>query len=315
MNPIKRPLRNPLLLAAPAILWAACGNHPGAADAYGNFETVETTVSAQGTGNLLRFDVEEGVHLPAGREVGLIDTVPASLQLQEAVANRKAILVQHGDIAAELAVQQARLTDLQREEKRLEKLVAGKAATAKQLDEMRGQIAIQRSRMEAVTAKNPAISAKVLAMDAKVDLLRQQLADLHIINPMAGVVTVTTAEPHEFASPGRPLYRIAQMDTLDLRAFMDGAHLADLMIGAHVEVGIDRGDSGIVRLPGRISWLSSEAEFTPKTIQTREERVDMMYAFKVRVPNHNGLLKNGMPGEVYLMRPDGRSTKRAKNVQ
>jgi HlyD family secretion protein len=288
---------HPILFAA---LLASCGNHEGAADAYGNFEAVETLVSAKGAGELLRFDVEEGMKLKAGVQVGLIDTTLLALHLQEGAANREATASQAGNVVAQVAVQEARLHDLQREEERLVKLVAGKAATQKQLDEMRGQITIQKRQVAAVEAQNPAIVSQVRAFDARAALLRKQISDLHIVNPINGTVVSKLAEPHELASPGRPLYRIAAMDTLELRAYISGAQLGSVKTGSNVEVGIDGGDGSIVRMPGRVSWVSSEAEFTPKTIQTREERVDMVYAFKVRVANANGVLKSGMPGEVYL---------------
>ena len=292
--------RTPLYFGPFVLLLTACGNGDDGADAYGNFETVETQVSARGMGELLAFHVEEGMALKAGQDVGLIDTTQLALQLQEVAANRAAVASQGGDVVAQIAVQEARLADLQREEARLEKLVAGKAATQKQLDDMQGMIAIQQRQIAAVAARNPSIVAQVRALDAREALLRQQLADLHVTNPVNGTVVSKLTEPHEYVNPGKPLYRIAQMDTLELRAYIDGAHLTAVRIGAEVEVGIDRGDSGVVRLPGRISWVSSEAEFTPKIIQTKEERVDMVYAFKVRVPDREGMLKNGMPGEVFL---------------
>ncbi|MEO8588783.1 MAG: HlyD family efflux transporter periplasmic adaptor subunit, partial [Flavobacteriales bacterium] len=136
--------------------------------------------------------------------------------------------------------------------------------------------------------------------EAREAFLRKQIRDQRIVNPVNGTVVSKLAEPHELASPGRALYRIAAIDTLELRAYISGARLGSIKINGSVEVGIDGGDGNMVRMPGRVSWISSEAEFTPKTIQTREERVDMVYAFKVRVANPNGTLKSGMPGEVHL---------------
>lgn len=286
-----------LLLELPA-----CTGSDEPADAYGNFETVETLVSAKGSGELLRFDVEEGMSLDADKPVGLIDTTQLALQLREIDANRAAVTSQHGNLVAQLEVQDARMADLLREQKRLNTLFAGHAATQKQVDDMASQVAVLRKQTAAIETQNPGITAQVRALDAKEAQLRQRIADQHIINPVRGTVTVKLAEAHELATPGRPLYRIADMDTLELRAYISGAQLARVKLGAPVEVGIDRGDSGVVRLTGRVSWISSEAEFTPKTIQTRDERVDLVYAFKVRVANTDGALKNGMPGEVYLDR-------------
>jgi len=289
----------PSILLLTTIL-AACGDGDDGADAHGNFEAVETLVSARGSGELLSFRVEEGLLLEAGAPVGLIDTVMPALLLAQAEAERAATGSRSGDLAAQLAVQDARIADLQREEARLARLVAGKAATQKQLDDMRGQIAIQQRQLAALEAQNPGITAQVRAMDARIALLRRQVEDQHVVNPVRGVVVAKLVEPHELVAPGRPLYRLAAMDTLELRAYISGAHLGEVATGRPVEVGVDGPDGGIVRLPGRVSWVSSEAEFTPKTIQTREERVDMVYAFKVRVANTDGLLKSGMPGDVHL---------------
>ena len=279
-------------------LLASCGNGDGDADAHGNFEAVETLVSAKGSGELLDFRVEEGMTLEAGASVGTIDTV--MLASPSASFTLKVSVSRAGDLAAQFAVQDARVADVQREEERLTRLVAGKAATQKQLDDIRGQIAIQRRQLSALEAQNPTITAQVRALDARIALLRRQIDDQHVINPVHGTVVAKLAEPHELVAPGRPLYRLAAMDTLELRAYISGGRLGGIRTGSAVEVGIDGSDGAIVRLPGRVSWISSEAEFTPKTIQTREERVDLVYAFKVRVANTDGVLKSGMPGEVYL---------------
>lgn len=286
-----------------AALLTACGGHDGDADAYGNFEAVETQVSARGTGSLLEFRVEEGMVLKADEDVGVIDTTLLALQAEEIHANREATASQARNLLAQIAVQDARLADLHREEDRLVKLVAGKAATTKQLDDMRGAIAVQQKQISALEAQNPGIVSQVRGFDAREAFLRQQLADLHIINPVNGTVVSKTAQLRELATPGRALYRIAAMDTLELRAYVSGADLSRIAIGRDVEVGIDNGDGQLTRMPGRVSWISSEAEFTPKTIQTREERVDMVYAFKVRVANPEGRIKNGMPGEVFFSGP------------
>lgn len=280
-------------------LLAACGGDEQQADAYGNFEAVETLVSAKGTGELLDFRVEEGMTLMPGAVVGTIDTVMLSLQVQEVMANSSATASRSGDVGAQIAVQEARLQDLQREEERLVKLVAGKAATQKQLDDIRGQITIQRKQVAAIGAQNPGIASQVRAFHAREELLRRQLDDQRIVSPVKGTVVAKLAEPHELVVPGKPLYRIAAMDTMELRAYASGNDLGRLTLGGTVNVGVD-GEAGLTELPGRVSWISAEAEFTPKTIQTREERVDMVYAFKVRVANTDGRLKSGMPGEVFL---------------
>lgn len=282
---------------------SACSNGNGDADAYGNFEAVETLVSAKGAGELISFNLEEGMELEAGQQVGVIDTTLLSLQAEQVAANREAIASQARNLVAQVAVQDARVADLQREEARLVELVAGKAATQKQLDDMRGQITIQKKQVAALESQNPGIVSQVRAMNAQEAIIHRQIRDMRIVNPATGTVVSKLVEPHELTAPGKGLYRIAQMDTLELRAYVSGSQLVNVKVGAAVEVGIDNGENGLVRLPGRVSWISSETEFTPKTIQTREERVDMVYAFKVRVPNSDGALKSGMPGEVYFNSP------------
>jgi HlyD family secretion protein len=290
-------------LLASVLLLTACHKDQGTADAYGNFEAVETLVSAKGTGELLRFDVEEGMTLEAGTTVGVIDTTILALQAKEIIADRDAIASKARNVVAQIEVQDARMAELLREQKRVQNMFADHAATQKQLDDMGSRIAVLKKQSAAIETQDPGITAQVRALDAKEAQVRQRIADMHVVNPVHGTVVVKLAEAHELAAPGKPLYRIADMDTLELRAYISGARLAGVKLGAHVQVGIDRGDSGVVRRPGRVSWVSNEAEFTPKTIQTREERVDMVYAFKVRVANSGGLLKNGMPGEVYLNTP------------
>ncbi|MFT3884024.1 MAG: HlyD family efflux transporter periplasmic adaptor subunit [Flavobacteriales bacterium] len=292
-------MRTTYFLLIATITLSACSGGDRDADAYGNFEAVETLVSAKGAGELIDFRVEEGMVLQAGALVGTIDTVLLALQAEEVAASRAATASRSGDLVAQIAVQDARLKDLQREEERFVKLVAAKAATQKQLDDIRGQIAIQRKQADALAAQNPGIAAQVRAFNAREELLRQQVRDQSIINPVRGTVVAKLAEAHELMAPGRPLYRIAALDTLELRAYTAGSDMERLRIGADVLVGVDTGE-GLTKLPGRVSWISTEAEFTPKTIQTREERVDMVYAFKVRVANTDGRLKRGMPGEVYL---------------
>lgn len=287
------------LLTAAALL-AGCTKHTGDADAYGNFEAVETLISAKAAGELVRFDVEEGQDLAANTRVGTIDTTALTFQLAEIAANKDAVASNARNLAAQIAVQDETLKNLQREEERLVRLVEGGAATTKQLDDMRGEIAVVKKRIATISTQDPSVAAQLRAFDAKRDQVRQTIADHAVVNPVHGTVVAKLAEDHELAAPGKALYRIAQLDTLELRAYISGAHLSQLKLGTTVDVGIDDGAGKLARVPGRVSWISSEAEFTPKTIQTREERVDLVYAFKVRVANSDGRLKAGMPGEVYL---------------
>lgn len=285
-----------VLLAS--VAFTSCNSNSDQPDAYGNIETTTTQVSAKTGGELLQFSVEEGTRLKAGQSVGLVDTLPLHLQKMEVLANKQAIATQNQQLVAQIEVQKDELANLVREEHRLEKLVAAKAAPSKQLDDMQGMVKVARQKLQMTRTQHPQISAKLEAMDAKLDQIQQQLAYCHVKNPINGTVLTKLAEPHEMVQPGKPLYRIAPLDTIEVRAYVTERQLHSLKLGQKVTVKID-GDEQLKAFSGRVSWISAEAEFTPKVIQTREERVDMVYAFKVRVPN-NGALKIGMPAEVYF---------------
>ncbi len=283
-------------------LLVACNKNVKRADAYGNFEADEVRVAAQVKGPILQLKVEEGQELKAGQAVGLIDTTAIYLQKQQLLSSLQALRAKLRDPEPEIKVLQRQKEVLLKERHRLEKLIEGKAATPKQLDDLDGQIAILEQKIAAArsTAQqaNRAILSEEAPLQAKLASINDQLQRCHITNPVQGQVLSKLAEEGELASPGKPLYVIAPLDTLILRAYLGATQLPEIHTGMEVKVRIDAPDGEYYHYTGTIQWISPKAEFTPKIIQTKEERVHLVYAVKVAVPN-NGKLKIGMPAELY----------------
>ena len=283
-----------ILILAISIL--GCNRDQEKADAYGNFEVDETIISAQVAGQLLDFVVEEGNQLDSGQFVGLIDSTDLVLQKSEIIANRQAVQLQQSSVTAESKVMQAELNNLQRERKRVVELIKAEAATSKQLDDLTGAIAVLESKMQALTNQYSLIKAQVQAIDAKMGLLNERIRKCTITNPANGTVLTKLAQRYELVGPGKPLYKMANLDNIFLRAYISEPQLTQIKLGQDVTVSVDEA-AGTKTYPGKISWIASEAEFTPKIIQTREERVNLVYAIKIRVTN-DGFLKLGMPADV-----------------
>jgi len=283
---------------------AACQPEENGADAYGNFEATETVVSAEAGGKLLFLKAEEGQTLKAGELTALVDTTLLHLQKNQLQATLGAIGKKTQDPNPQIAVLEGQKANLARERERVKNLLADKAATPKQLDDLDGQIAvverqITAARRQAGTANTGILSEKDPVL-AQIRFLDEQIRRCYVRNPVGGTVLVKLAEPSEVVGFGSPLYKIAPLDTLELRAYVSGEQLGKIKIGQQVTVQVDKEGGGVRTLPGTVSWISDRAEFTPKTIQTKQERVNLVYAFKVRAANEGGALKIGMPGEVVF---------------
>jgi HlyD family secretion protein len=285
-----------LIILALTLQVISCNTNGDKADAYGNFEVEEITISAQANGELLQFDVEEGTQLKMNQLVGVIDSTTLVIQKSEIIANIQSVKVNKTGIAAEQNVLKSEMANLKRELKRIKKLMESEAATQKQLDDLEGNIEVLKSKMLAINSQYAAIDAQVNALYAKVNLINEQISRCQIINQSAGLVLTKLARANELVSPGRPLYKIADMSKIYLKAYISEPQLATIKQGQQVTVAIDYQD-GQKEMVGTITWVSAESEFTPKIIQTREERVNLVYAIKVAV-NNDGYLKLGMPGEV-----------------
>ncbi|WP_020607365.1 HlyD family secretion protein [Spirosoma spitsbergense] len=309
-----KPACIPLLFCL-VVVASACQNNDDTADAYGNFEAVETTVSAEATGTLQQFTVQEGESLKAGQTVGQIDTEQLKLRKAQLLASKKAVQSRTPNVAAQLsafdnqvAVQQQQLKTLEREKQRTRNLIAAGAAPTKQLDDIQAQMdginrqiaLIRQQRVAQASALNTqrsGTSAEAAPLAEQVKQIDDQIAKSAVINPVGGTVTVKYAEPGEVVSYGKPLYNVAALDNIILRAYVAGDQLTNVKTGQRVTVFVDAPDDKLKPYEGTVTWVSSKAEFTPKIIQTKDERVNLVYAMKISVKN-DGTLKIGMPGEV-----------------
>ena len=300
----------PLLLLA-----AACQKNGPKADAYGNFEADEMIVSAEANGQILELRLEEGQTLQTGQLVGRIDSTQLVLRKEQLQAAIRAVAAKSPAIGAQLAVYEKQLdanrqqlATLEREKQRVEKLLKSDAATPKQLDELNDQITLVQRQMDVVLQQRSAtdaslstqkggLLAEILPLQKQIAQLDDQIAKCRVVNPVDGTVLTRYAETGELATFGKPLYKIADLRTLVLRAYVAGDQLGNIRLGQELKVAIDAPDGGMREFPGKITWISSRAEFTPKIIQTKDERVNLVYAVKIAVEN-DGSLKIGMPGEL-----------------
>ena len=284
------------------LLAAACGRN-GDFDATGTFEATEVVVSAEAAGRILRFDAEEGDRLEAGRQVGAIDTVQLYLQKLQLERQRASVVSNRPDIAKQVASLREQIAKQQTERRRVENLLRDGAATTKQLDDIDAQIKVLDGQLEAQlsTLRNNAasIDENSSSIELQIARIEDQLAKCRIASPVAGTVLAKYSEAGELASVGRPLMKVADLDRIYLRAYFTSDQLAALKLGQEVTVTADFGGDSRIDYPGRIVWIASESEFTPKTIQTRDSRANLVYAVKIAVEN-DGRLKIGLYGEVKL---------------
>lgn len=290
--------RMSLLIGIVPLVLAACNGNDSGSDAFGNFEATEIVVSSEATGRIEQLDVEEGEHLPAGRLVGYVDTTQLALRKDQLLANKIAMQSKIDGVRAQISVleEQKRVAEVERD--RILRLLESHAATQKQRDDVEGQIAVIDRQIASTKSQNATIRKEMDAIDVQIRQLEDLIRKSRIMNPVDGTVLVKYMEAFEMTGPGNPIYRIADLSTVYLRAYVSGSQLPDVTTGQKVTVLFDDDKTSNHRVDGVVSWISSQAEFTPKTIQTKEERVNLVYAFKVRVDNPDGAIKIGMPGEV-----------------
>lgn len=258
-------------------------------------------MSAESNGKLFRLDAEEGVRLKQGEEVGLTDTVQLYLKKLQLQANMKSVDNQRPDIRKQIAALQEQLATAQRERARVENLLKANAANRKQLDDWESQIAVLESQLEAQrsTLYNSTASLNEQSSSVAIQMaqIEDQLQKCHIVAPINGTVLAKYAEPGELASVGKPLFKIADTEHIFLRAYITSTQLASVRIGMEAKVYADFGDDNLKTYAGIVSWIADEAEFTPKTILTDDERANQVYAVKIAVRN-DGIIKLGMYGKV-----------------
>ncbi len=296
----------PTLMRAAALLTLALTTqcHPSGtgADAYGTFEATEVTLSAETAGRLVRLEVSEGQVVKAGDRIAVIDTVQQQLRRAQLLAQRRGVQARLGQLGAQLAVADEQLSTARRELARAEQLYADGAATAKQRDDARSASALAERQRQTVVTQQPTLSAELAAIDALLAQTADQIARSTLRAPQGGTILSTLSEVGEVVAPGRAVATLAQLQALDLRCYVSATQLPQLKIGQSVQVAIDATATTDTLLPGTVTWVASQAEFTPKVVQTKEERVTLVYAVKVRVKN-DGRLKIGMPGELRLSLP------------
>lgn len=287
-----------LLFLSIIIILGSCTNNKTKSDAFGNFETDEVIVSSENSGKILMTAFIEGEKVTQGAVLALTDTANLVLQRNQLLAQKEAVLAQKAGLFAQIAVSDQQITNIQKDQVRIQKMLSEGAATPKQMDDIDGQISLAGKQKKAYTAQISAIEKNAEAVDAQVAVLNDRIGSSIVKAPISGIILEKYAETGELATPGKPLYKMANIDNLILRVYASGPQLTQIQTGKQVRVLID-GNQGIKEISGTVEWVSSEAEFTPKIIQTREERVKLVYAVKVRVPN-DGSLKLGMPGEIIF---------------
>jgi len=287
----------PVILSAIILVAFSCGNNKDKADAYGNFESDEIIISAQSTGDLMMFDIKEGKHLKEGELVGMIDTTSLVLQKNQIHARKRLLDAKNEIIRSQLEVQTEQMKNLEREKSRLEKLFLQGAATEQQYEDMQGKVDVAAKQYKSIKIQYLSVDAEIKVLESQLNLIENQLGKCRIINPVKGIVLEKYTNNHELVTTGMSLYKVANLDEMELLVYVSGSQLSELKIGDSAKVYVDKNRNDLIEFHGVISWISSEVEFTPKIIQTREERVNMVYGVKLVVKN-DGTIKIGMPGEV-----------------
>lgn len=280
----------------PALI-VACNGNENRSDAYGNFEAKEIIVSAETQGKLLQFNIEEGDKLDKGEFIGFIDTASLSIQKEQLQVQKQAVASKLVNVEAQIAVQEEQKANLKVEKRRIENLFKEEAATQRQLDEVQGNYDVLVKQIEATKTQIASIAKEMEAYDKQIKMVDDHIKRAKIVNPIEGTVLEKYLEENEIAIAGKALYKIAYLDVIELRVYVSGAQLSNIKLGQKVKVLIDKDEESFEEYEGEIIWISDQTEFTPKIIQTKEERVNMVYAVKIRVKN-DGKLKIGMPGEV-----------------
>jgi HlyD family secretion protein len=288
------------LLFTVSVLIASCTGDKDKPDAYGTFEATEVTVSSQSNGRILWLKIEEGQVVDSNVLVGIVDTMDISLRKSQAREQQVATSARRDDLSAQIAVQEQNKANILVDKARMERLFAGGAATRKQMDDITASLSLADKQIASIKSQYASLKAQVVTFDKQVAQLNNSIKDARIINPIKGTILTKYSQPDEITTFGKPVYKIADLSTLELRVYITGAQLPYIKLGQKVEVRYDKDETTNNTLEGTVSWISQTAEFTPKTIQTKEERVNLVYAVKVRVHN-DGTLKIGMPGEIKFM--------------
>lgn len=292
-----------IAMAGVALVLNACGRKERQYDATGVFEATETTVYAEQTGALLTFNVEEGDTVGQNREVGLIDTTQLWLKMKQAEAMKSVYQSQKPEQEKQIAVTRQQLAKAKQDQQRYKELVADGAAPGKMLDDANSQVEVLQRQLDAqlssLRVNTNALDKQMDATDVQAEQLRDQIRKCHILVPAKGTVIEKYVERGEFVSAGKPLFKMADTENMFIRAYVTSAQLENIKTGQKATVFADYGNGGKKEYEGRVTWISSRSEFTPKTILTDDERADLVYAVKVAIKG-DGYMKMGMYGEVLF---------------
>lgn len=282
-----------------AIVLSACKSEEDGADAYGNFEADEVMISSRMGGEFVQLKGNEGEMVKMGQVLGMVDTTELHLQKKQLLAQRAAVLSGKTKIRAEVKVLRQQIANLQKDENRMQRMFDDGAVEEKKLDDITGQINLLNRQIEVLGANFGAINNQVDVIMAQAALIDNKVNDCYLHSPVDGVILEQYVEQGEMTSPGRAVYKLSDISSLVLKVYISGDQLSQVKIGQIIDVLIDVPDGRYKTYKGTIAWISDKSEFTPKIIQTKQERVKLVYAMKVDVPN-DGSLKIGMPGEVVI---------------
>ena len=282
-----------------ASLLAGCNNIADKADAFGNFEATEVIISAETNGRIMQFDLQEGIQVDKGATIALIDSTIFHLQKAEINAGMKSVTTRISSINAQNDILNQQIENLNINISRIGKMLKDDAATQKQYDDLTGQVAVFQKQISANNTQKVAVAAELAVYESKKTTLNEQIARCLVKSPLKGTVIEKYSEAGEITATGKPLVKIADLSVIKLKVFVSGAQLGSVKTGQQCTVRIDNGEKGFSSFTGTISYISEKAEFTPKIIQTKEERVILVYAVNIDVIN-DGSLKSGMPGEAIF---------------
>lgn len=276
----------------------ACNKNNDKADGYGNFEATEVTISAEASGKIEYLNLEEGAIVAPNTQVGLIDTIQLYLSKQQLIASKNTIASKSGNVLSQTAVLNEQLKTTLIEQKRIQNMFAENAATKRQVDEINGKVNVLNEQIKSIKTQEAPISNEQKSIDVQIEKINDQIQKCKITSPFQGTVLAKYSEENEITNFGKPLYKLADLTTMTLRVYISEKQLNQIKVGQKVTVKIDTQED-MKSYPGTISWISSSAEFTPKIIQTKEERANLVYAVKVNVKNDSSL-KIGMPAEMWI---------------
>lgn len=281
------------------VILASCRSSNNETDAWGNFESREILVSSETTGRILSMTVQQGDYLDSGALIAITDTTLLKLQLAELEASRTSIMTKLSSLDAQNKIIDQQIKNLKVNIDRVESMLRDKAATQKQLDDLTGQLEVLEKQKEANNTQKASVRSELNVFDSRKALLHEQIDRCYVKCPSDGTVLEKYAEAGEITSAGKPLVKIADLLNMELKVYISGSQLGQVKLGQECVIRIDRGEKDYAEFTGRVIHISDRAEFTPKIIQTKEERVHMVYAVKILVQN-DGTLKNGMPAEAFF---------------